>query len=50
MTVKTATSGKWYLIVNQSIVRDKWFDTEDEAMRLGDHLWTYGYLEMLEFL
>ena len=38
MTVKTATSGKWYLIVNQSIVRDKWFDTEDEAMRLGDQL------------
>jgi glucan-binding YG repeat protein len=38
MTVKTATSGKWYLIVNQSIVRDKWFDTEDEAMLLGDQL------------
>lgn len=38
LTVKTAVSGKWYLVVNQSIVRDKWFDTAEEAMRLGDQL------------
>jgi hypothetical protein len=36
MTVKQAKSGKWYLIINQTIVQGKWFDTADEAKRQGD--------------
>jgi glucan-binding YG repeat protein len=36
MTVKQATSGKWYLIINQAMLQGKWFDTADEAMRQGD--------------
>lgn len=38
MTVKRAKSGKWYLIVNQTIVQDKWFDTAEEAKRQGNQL------------
>jgi hypothetical protein len=36
MTVKQAKSGKWYLVINQSIVQGKWFETADEAKRQGD--------------
>ncbi len=36
LTVKPAKSGKWYLVVNQTIVQGKWFDTADEAKREGD--------------
>ena len=36
MTVKQAKSGKWYLVINQSMVQGKWFDTADEAKREGD--------------
>ena len=36
MTVKQAKSGKWYLVINQTIVQGKWFDTADEAKREGD--------------
>jgi hypothetical protein len=36
LTVKQAKSGKWYLVVNQTIVQGKWFDTADEAKREGD--------------
>jgi hypothetical protein len=36
MTVKQAKSGKWYLVINQTIVQGKWFDTADEAKRQGD--------------
>ena len=36
MTVKEATSGKWYLVINQTLVQGKWFDTADEAKRQGD--------------
>ena len=36
MTVKQATSGKWYLVINQTLVQGKWFDTADEAKRHGD--------------
>ena len=36
MTVKQATSGKWYLVINQTLVQGKWFDTADEAKRQGD--------------
>jgi hypothetical protein len=38
MTVKQAKSGKWYLVMNQSMVQGKWFDTADEAMYRGDQL------------
>ncbi len=38
MTVKQAKSGKWYLVMNQSMVQGKWFDTADEAMYQGDQL------------
>lgn len=36
MTVKQAKTGKWYLVINQTMVQDKWFDTPDEAKRQGD--------------
>jgi hypothetical protein len=36
MTVKQAKSGKWYLVIHQSMVQGKWFDTADEAKREGD--------------
>jgi hypothetical protein len=36
MTVKQANSGKWYLVINQTMVQGKWFDTADEAKRQGD--------------
>lgn len=36
MTVKQATSGKWYLVINQTLIQGKWFDTADEAKRQGD--------------
>lgn len=36
MTVKQAKSGKWYLVINQSMVQGKWFDNADEAKRQGD--------------
>jgi hypothetical protein len=36
MTVKQAKSGKWYLVINQSMVQGKWFDTADEAKLQGD--------------
>ena len=36
MTVKKAKSGKWYLVINQSMVQGKWFDTADEAKLQGD--------------
>jgi hypothetical protein len=38
MTVKQAKSGKWYLVVNQTLVQGRWFDTADEAKREGDQL------------
>jgi hypothetical protein len=37
MSVKQAKSGKWYLVINQTIVEGKWFDTADEAKWHGDH-------------
>lgn len=36
MTVKQAKSGKWYLVINQTMVQGKWFDSADEAKRQGD--------------
>ncbi len=36
MTVKQAKRGKWYLVINQTMVQGKWFDTADEAKRQGD--------------
>lgn len=38
LTVKEAKNGKWYLVINQTMVRDKWFDTADEAKWQGDRL------------
>lgn len=38
MTVKQATSGKWYLVINQSSLPNKWFASADEAMWQGDQL------------
>jgi hypothetical protein len=38
MTVKQAKSGKWYLIVGQTMVQGKWFNTAEEARRQGDQL------------
>ena len=50
MTVKKAKSGMWYLVINQTLVKGKWFITAEEARRYGDQLWPFEYLEMLEFL
>jgi hypothetical protein len=36
MTVKQAKSGMWYLVINQTMLQGKWFDTADEAKREGD--------------
>jgi hypothetical protein len=36
MTVKQAKSGKWYLVINQTMVQGKWFDTAEDAKRQGD--------------
>ena len=38
MTVKKAKSGAWYLVVNQTMLKDKWFKTAEEAMMQGDQL------------
>lgn len=38
LTAKQASSGQWYLTVNGSIVRDKWFSTFDEASRYANSL------------
>lgn len=38
MTVKQAKSGKWYLVINQTMVQGKWFETADEAKQQGDQL------------
>jgi len=38
MTVKQAKSGKWYLVINQTMLQGKWFDTADEAKRQGDQI------------
>jgi hypothetical protein len=38
MTVKQATSGKWYLVINQTLLPNKWFASADEAMWQGDQL------------
>lgn len=36
MTVKKAKSGKWFLVINQTMVQGRWFDTSDDAKRQGD--------------
>ena len=36
MTVKQAKSGKWYLVIDQTMVQGKWFDNADDAKRQGD--------------
>ena len=38
MTVKKAKSGMWYLVINQTLVKGKWFITAEEARRYGDQL------------
>jgi len=38
LTVKQAKSGKWYLVINQTIVEGKWFNSAEEAMRSADQL------------
>ena len=36
MTVKKATSGSWYLVIGQTIVEGKRFNTAQDAMAEGD--------------
>ena len=36
MTIKKAKSGMWYLVINQTLVKGKWFITAEEARRYGD--------------
>ena len=38
MTVKQAKSGSWYLVINQIMLKDKWFKTSVAAMSQGDQL------------
>lgn len=37
-TVKQATSGKWYITINGSMITDRWLDDKLEATRLADRL------------
>ena len=38
LTVKQAKSGSWYLVINQTMLKDKWFKTAEAAMSQGDQL------------
>lgn len=38
LTVKQAKSGSWYLIVDQTVLDDRWFDSAEQAKRQGDML------------
>jgi hypothetical protein len=38
LTVKQAKSGKWYLVVDQTLLAGQWFNTAEEAMQQGDQL------------
>ncbi|MFM7008249.1 MAG: hypothetical protein ACKO0Z_02755 [Betaproteobacteria bacterium] len=38
LTVKQAKSGKWYLLIDQTLLKDRWFDSAEEAKRQGDLL------------
>ena len=38
MTVKQADSGKWYVVIDQTLVRGRWFNTSEDAMREADQL------------
>jgi len=38
LTVKQAKSGSWYLVVDQTVLNDRWFDSAEEAKRQGDLL------------
>lgn len=38
LTVKRAKSGSWYLIVDQTVLKGRWFDSAEEAKRQGDLL------------
>jgi len=38
LNVKKAKTGKWFLVINQRMLQDKWFETADEAKRQGDQL------------
>ena len=37
-TVRQAKSGKWFVMINGSMITDQWLDTELEATRLADRL------------
>lgn len=38
LTVKQAKSGSWYLMVDQTLFKGRWFDSAEEAKRQGDLL------------
>ena len=38
LTVKQAKSGKWYVVVDQTLLAGEWFNTAEEAMRRGGQL------------
>jgi hypothetical protein len=38
LTVNQAKSKKWYLVVDQTLLKDLWFASAEEAMRHGDLL------------
>lgn len=37
-TVRQAKSGKWFVMINGSVITDQWLDTDLEATRLADRL------------
>jgi hypothetical protein len=37
-TVKQARSENWYLVIGQTLLKDHWFASAEEAMRRGDLL------------
>lgn len=36
LSAKQAKSGKWYLVVDQTLLKGHWFDSAEEAKRQGD--------------
>jgi len=42
MSVKLAKSGKWYLVMDQVLLKGHWFHSAEAAMLDGDHRVLYG--------
>lgn len=36
LTVKQASSGSWYLVLDQTVLKNQWFPTAEDAMLYGE--------------